>query len=424
MCAKVTQIIKETISNPEFLKKHRKNPKHFTRERCLNFETVFMLTLSTFSSSLRDLVSRMIGSVLKIPAGISSSAICQAKQKISFSAFMEISEKLSQFFYQQNEIETWKGFRLMAVDGSQINLPDNDATEKLFGKINNSTGETVRARTSVLYDVLNHMVVSARIMPFAADEISILMTMADSLKKGDLLLADRYYPSFYVFKYLSKYNVDFCFRISTSKWKTVKRFVESGKKEEICFISPSEKVSKKCLSNKLDKNPIALRLIRVDLGNGNIEVLATSLIDGDKYPADLFKDLYIKRWGVETFYSTLKERMSLEKFSSIKNNGILQDFYAKILLNNLTRILSGFAQNTISKSFEKRKLKYKVNHTSALNFIKNKFVEFFYGNTLTLLCDLWNFLIAGAEAVRPGRKYDRTTPTVVKSKKAISYKPI
>lgn len=424
MCAKVLHFIKENISDPEFLRNHKKSPHYFTRERHLTFETVFMLILSTFSSSLRNLVSRMYDTALDFPAGISSSAICQSKQKISFSAFMEICEKVSKFFYEHNEIEKWEEFRLVAVDGSQINLPENDETEKLFGKIKNSTGETLRARASVLYDVMNEIVISGQMMPFAADEISMLMTMTDSLKAGDLLLADRFYPSFYVFKYLLKNGVDFCFRISTAKWKMVRKFVESGKEEEILLIHPSVGAAKKCISNKLDDKSLGLRFVKVMLESGETEVLVTSLCDMKKYPADLFSDLYMKRWGVETFYKTLKESMSLEKFSSVKNNGMLQDFYAKLLVNNLTRMFSVNAQKTINKIYKKRKLKYKVNHTSALGFLKNKFANMFYGNTFKLLRDLWNFLISGAESFRPGRKYERTTPTVAKSKKAIAYKPL
>ena len=385
MCAKAVNIVKESISDLEFSQLHKMHKKDFTRKRYLNFENTFLLILSTFSSSLRDLVSRMCDSALNIPVGITSSAICQAKQKVSFSAFVDINSRLVDFFYTNSlNIKKWKGFRLVAVDGSQINLPEKSEAQLYFGKINNSTGETVRARASVLYDVLNEIAIANQIMPFCADEISMLMYMRESLRTGDLLLADRYYPSFYVFKYLAENKIDFCFRISTSKWKVVKKFVESGKKEDICTLFPSRKVSNKCLSNAFGNDPIQIRLVRVELESGEIEVLATSLVDKEKYPEKLFKDLYIKRWGVETFYCTLKERMALEKFSGVKNYAILQDFHAKILINNLTRIISSFAQQKIDAKSAKRKLKYKVNHTSALNFVKNKFLNFFYG----VLCRL------------------------------------
>ncbi len=49
-------------------------------------------------------------------------------------------------------------------------------------------------------------------------------------------------------------------------------------------------------------------MVRVILDNGEIEVLVTSLFDQAHYPSHEFKELYYRRWGIETFYSILKEK--------------------------------------------------------------------------------------------------------------------
>ena len=49
----------------------------------------------------------------------------------------------------------------------------------------------------------------------------------------------------------------------------------------------------------LEASPLRLRLIRVELESGEIEVLITSLTDEQKFPYEIFMDLYHKRWLVE-----------------------------------------------------------------------------------------------------------------------------
>ncbi|GAB1857509.1 hypothetical protein MHTCC0001_23450 [Flavobacteriaceae bacterium MHTCC 0001] len=62
-------------------------------------------------------------------------------------------------FYTDNElgVSLWKGHRLLAIDGSTINLPFSKATAQHYGYARNQTGDTsVQGRVSVLYDTLNH----------------------------------------------------------------------------------------------------------------------------------------------------------------------------------------------------------------------------------------------------------------------------
>lgn len=80
---------------------------------------------------------------------------------------------------------------------------------------------------------------------------------------------------------------------------------------------------------------VPLRLIKVILDSGEIEVLATSLLDGERYPATLFKALYHLRWGVETDYRQLKQSHELQNFSGRTPQAVQQDFYSQVLLNNL-----------------------------------------------------------------------------------------
>jgi hypothetical protein len=51
---------------------------------------------------------------------------------------------------------------------------------------------------------------------------------------------------------------------------------------------------------------VQVRAVKVKLSTGETEVLLTSLMDKDKYPNEIFKELYFLRWGIETHYGVLK----------------------------------------------------------------------------------------------------------------------
>lgn len=80
-----------------------------------------------------------------------------------------------------------------------------------------------------------------------------------------------------------------------------------------------------------------LRLIRVELGSGEVEVLATSLLDSELYPTELFAELYHERWGHEEGYKHLKIHAELQNWTGKQLHTVFQDLHAKLLTLNLVQ---------------------------------------------------------------------------------------
>ncbi len=89
---------------------------------------------------------------------------------------------------------------------------------------------------------------------------------------------------------------------------------------------------------------LKVRLVSLRLPNGELEVLATSLLDEVAYPTAEFLTVYHWRWGHETFYLMLKGRLELENFSGQTVEVVEQDVPAALLLANLKSVLSEPAQ--------------------------------------------------------------------------------
>lgn len=150
----------------------------------------------------------------------------------------------------------------------------------------------------------------------------------------NLVFLDRGYPAWWLFKLILSMKADFCARISYKKWKVVRKFYRSGMSEIIIRLPINTTSIARCREMGLDLDPLELRLVRIE-NNGNVQVLITSLTDTQKYPIELFSDLYHKRWPVEEDYKEIKCRLELENFTGKTSLSVYQDFHAKVFLKNL-----------------------------------------------------------------------------------------
>jgi hypothetical protein len=149
-------------------------------------------------------------------------------------------------------------------------------------------------------------------------------------------------------------------------------------------------------------------LIRVDLPDGEVEVLCTSLLDADRYPVGEFKGLYHLRWSNEEKFKRDKCRAEMENFSGLSAWSVLQDFHARIFTLNLAVLLAWPVQPQIDQRYVKRRYRYQVNWASALNAIKSSFAELFYGSGLPERLErLHAWFIRNVSPIRPNRRYPR-----------------
>jgi len=95
---------------------------------------------------------------------VSKSAFSHARLKLKHSAFLELNHAVVLFFTRHFASRTWHGFRLLAIDGTTLRLPDTPDMVKHFGTEPESSRPMARA--SQLYDVLNRITLHAAVNPF------------------------------------------------------------------------------------------------------------------------------------------------------------------------------------------------------------------------------------------------------------------
>ena len=276
------------------------------------------------------------GSIVQPPA------FFKARMKMKWQAFPALGKIIDDAFMASGLARKWRGFRPLALDGSTCQLPPTKEIWSHFPPITpreDYANKVPVGRFSYLYDPLNHLVVGAALDKYSEGELTHAETLFADVGEGDLVLMDRGYSATWVMASLDSKGARFCVRMK-SVWKCFEPFVRSGLRDQAITIPIQGNARKDCLARGVSARTLRVRLVRVDLENGEVEVVATNLRDTAAFPAEIFKELYHWRWFVEEAYKSAKSFMSLENFSGKSVLSVMQDFYAKVFAGNLLTILS------------------------------------------------------------------------------------
>lgn len=310
----------------------------FSRNRKLSFSNTIHFICSGLRKSISTEIDNFIEEYpyLKFPS-ISKQAFSKARQNISPEAFKELCMLfVNEFYSLKKDLKTWNGYNVLAVDGTNLQVPDTCECSKYFGFSSNQNKTiTAMASASALYDVLNDIIIDARITRYKTSERAMAKQHIYSIKdkvalQNSIVIFDRGYPSYDMFNYLNNQGLFFLMRVS-----------ESFK------IAQSIDDNDAILNYKFQGEMKKIRVIKVKISDEITEVLLTNIYDENITPAQ-FKKLYFLRWGVESKYKELKSSLKIEEFSGTKPVAIEQDFYASIYLSMIVALIKKDADTAIA----------------------------------------------------------------------------
>lgn len=319
----------------------------------------------------------------------SKQSYSEARMKMKHGAYIELNEELIKGYYSDDDYKQYKGYRLLAIDGTKIHLPNRPNIVEEFGYAENQVkGKYPMAVSSTAYDILNHMSVDTYLGNYRTDERTIADRHLEKIRElspttKDILLMDRGYLSIYLLVRMVTLGYDFIVRFTeTTYLKEVSDFVQSKETDEIIEIDLTTDQRKKYrallnLENKPDR--LRLRVVKIKLTSGLTEYIISSLTDRTKITKENLKELYHLRWGEETYFNFQKNVLEMENFSGRTPETIRQDYYAKILSGNIGSLMIEEAQEEIDKQVSKNEsLKYddyKVNRSVATGLMKDEIIE-------------------------------------------------
>jgi len=398
-----------------FLQQAKDNPspyceraKDFSRNRLLSFERVVYFILNLSKRSLAIELNDFFNSIYPLEQVPTKGAFSQARYKLKADLFKDWNKALvdgcTEYGYLRN---SYHGLLLIGVDGTTLQLPNTEDIEEEFGTLSNHP----MAQVVCVYDVLNKFCLLSKIAPIRTSEPKLVIELLEELPAESLSIYDRGFASSGLIYLLNKANKQFLIRAKLDFNNQVKAFAKSKKYDKVVefpFTDNTKKLLKGLGISYAAKQTVKVRLVKVILDTGEVEVLITSLFDKNIYPITLFKELYFKRWGVEVYYDLFKNKLQSEIFTGHKSEAIYQEFYAMILLSNIHQLLVNQAQDTLDEANKTRKHKHKINQNVSIGFMKYQVIKLLISHDGDLIAyNLIDKFLKHTVAIIPNRKVER-----------------
>jgi len=413
-------VLRNKKREESFQNKHKIGKNSFTRTRKLGFDKIMTMMIKKSNKSLQNSINDT-QLALEEDVTITNSAYTQARAKLNYTAFKEFAEIARDMFYEDGEYETYQGFRILAIDGSVTTLPNTADVKKEFNpmkvkcQIKDFAKDVSQARVSCLFDVLNNIAIDSSITNknksedndlVAYDERMLALQHLYDCTLNDLTIMDRGYPSFELFAAVYN-NTNILCRLRKNIFSKAKFLFDaySEKKDVILEIN-----APKYLKDELRENDIPvkmkIRFVQVILDNGTVEVLCTNVLNTQRLKTSDFKELYALRWGIETYFDLIKNRLSLENFTGQTALAVKQDFFATIFLTNYESMMTYDMNEELKEKTKDNKYIQKVNKAVSFNVIKHKVFDLLYlDNPIDMMLEqMEKLFLTNTIVIRPNRK--------------------
>lgn len=398
----IIRYIHYIIFSDYYIRRATKRQMDFTRNRKMCFTDYIFAIIKGTKASLQSGINAFFESQNKKQMEYSKQAFSKGRRRIKPEAFQELFLAVAEQFYQKAETNTWRNYHLFGIDGTRLNLPCTQELEDIYGAQTSQGAPQVQALVSCLYDLLNGMIVDTRFRGCKSSEREAAKEMIESFnaeKYGNpIFIMDRGYPPAELINTIIQAGHKFVMRCPTEFLRAMKL----PKRDNILEYK----------FTKL-KEEIKIRIVKVALSAEDTEYLVTNLFEPDLNEHD-FANLYHVRWGIETKYNDLKNKLEIENFTGYSPNAILQDFYATMFLGNLVGVLEFDLHKEIEAAHNspEHKYQYKMNKNRTISELKRTVIEMIATRSkvkrMKLFLEVKSRLYNAVVPVRPNRASPRT----------------
>ncbi|MBR3235507.1 MAG: transposase, partial [Atopobiaceae bacterium] len=285
-------------------------------------------------------------------------------------------------------VSSYRGMLLVAIDGSTANVPTNPETVARWGNSSGFGREQATMGLSAAFDVVNRQLLDLTINRGGFDERAEVARHLAAIAPvvGDVpiaLVLDRGYPSFLLMAALADMGVPYLMRCQRSFMSAEFRECEAaGGDVELDLALTRARLKDARRSHPDDwacltgRGPLRVRCVLADAGGDAPERLVTT-IGADVMAAGELAEVYHMRWGVETCFEFMKDRLQMENFTGTRPRLIEQDVYATAYLVNVAFDLANEAEREAADDIAARNYKHAMaaNRTVAIGVLKDELIR-------------------------------------------------
>jgi hypothetical protein len=291
--------------------------KESMRQRDLPAHVVvyYVIALALYmQSSYREVLRCLLEGIhwLAEPAaGINvagNSGISQARTRLGWEPVRQLHDEVVRPVAVAATKGAWyRAWRLISVDGSTLDVADEQGNNEAFGRPGASRGESAYPKIRFVSLVENgtHVLFGSRMADYATSEVALAKTVLPSLGKGMLCLADRGFFGFEMWKLAAATGADLLWRVRKNIHLPCEKRLPDG--SYLSRIYPSQQ------DQRRGRNGIVVRVIEYRLegveGAEPLYRLATTILDHELASAAELAALYHQRWEIETAFDELKTHL-------------------------------------------------------------------------------------------------------------------
>jgi putative transposase len=321
--------------------------------------TVWVFLSQCFSAdhSCRDAVARLIAWRLsqgKKPCSAETGAYCTARDGLPEEVCAQLVRDTGHAVDNEAPPEwLWLGRRVLDVDGSTITMPDTSENQAEYPQPatqKRGCGFPI-ARIVVVFSLAVGTVLDATLGKHQGKqtgENSLLRTLHDVLKEGDVVLADRYFGGWFDITLFEQRGIDVVVRKHQRRPTDFRRGRRLGRDDHlVCWRKPQRPSWMTAEQYAALPRSLTLREVRVHVEQKGFRtrelVVVITLLDPKHYSAEAIAQLYRRRWQAELNLRSLKIVLQMDHLRCKTPHRVRNEFYMHLVAYNLIRQLIAIA---------------------------------------------------------------------------------
>lgn len=340
------------------------------------------------------------------------SAVVQARGRLGEEPMRWLFERCSEKWAHESARRcAWRGLALYGVDGTTVRVPDSPENREHFGGQTGPRGDSgyPQARIVTLMTLRTHLLAATKFGPYAASETIYARSLWPQVPDNALVIVDRNFYDAGVLIPLASHGVNRHWIIRAKRnlrWRVIRRL---GPGDDLIEMEVSHHAR---AANPLLPKRWEARAVRFQRRGFPPQVLLTSLLDPERYPAHEMADLYHERWDIELGYDEVKTDMldRQEAIRSRKPVGVAQELWGVALAYNLVRL------EMVRISEEAGVPPNQISFVMALRLIRDEWLWCAVAKPGTIPRHLRELRAAVLRFVLPPRRSQRRYPRAVKIK--------
>ena len=340
----------------------------------------FLVQVLHPGASCREAVAQVLAEqavTSERPISPDASAYCQARQRVPQSVFAAAFHHVGRRLQDQAHGKyLWHGRRVRLVDGSSCSMPDTAELQAEFGQPDgqkSGCGFPV-TRIVAMFCWATGAVLDVVIGAYRTSELTLVSPLWKQLKRGDIVLADRFYCTYVVLAELLAKGCDAVFRLHGARSRTMdfRQGKRLGRQDRL-MTWERPRVCPRGLSREQWRalpEHLAIRVLRFSTRvrgfRSRTILIATTLLDPVVYPLEEIADLYGDHWTVELRLRDIKTTMQMDILRGQSPDVVRKEIFMHLLAYNLIRALMWQAAQAHGRPLHRLSFAGTVEHLNAL----------------------------------------------------------